>query len=103
MDRLMGRCYEPNQGLIKYLVAYEGFDLKGCTWEPAEHFANDSSIIQEFLDRWATENPTVDVEALGLDKTIFARDAYNCARAGMTWPGAQPTLWNLHLMDHALP
>ena len=26
MERLLGRCYIPNQGVIKYLVAYEGWD-----------------------------------------------------------------------------
>ena len=26
MDRLLGRCYTPNQGVIKYLVCYERWD-----------------------------------------------------------------------------
>lgn len=64
------------------------YGLSDCTWEPAESFANDSSKIEEFLDLWATENPTVDVESLDPHETIFIRDAYVYARIGMTWPGA---------------
>ena len=106
MDRLLGRCYDPEQGVIKYLVLYEGYvtpclvvhlitsqivcryDLKDSTWEPAESFANDSSKIEEFLDWWATENPNVDVDSLNSRETIFIRDAYYHARNGMTWVGA---------------
>lgn len=64
------------------------YGLLDCTWEPAENFANDSSKINEFLDWWATENPTVDMEFLDPKETIFIRDAYNYARQGVEWPGA---------------
>jgi len=87
MERLLGRCYAPDQGVVKYLVAFEGFGFDQCTWEPPEHF-NDQSKIEEFLEWWTTENPGVDVESLNLHETIFLHEAYVLARAGMTWPGA---------------
>ena len=111
MDRLLGRRYELNQGIVKYLVSYEGYvarislfirsphesslhryDIGGCTWEPAENFANDSSKIDEFLDWWATENPSVDVHSLNPRDTIFVGEAYSYALKGMTWPGSEPAL-----------
>jgi hypothetical protein len=105
MDRLLGRCYDFNQGVLKYLVLYEGYvtsyyavhstasrivcryDLKDSTWEPAESFSNDSSKIKDFLDRWAMENPKADVKSLDPHESIFVGDAYYHAQAGVTWLG----------------
>jgi hypothetical protein len=30
MDRLLGRCYEPDQNVVKYLVAWEGYVVRIC-------------------------------------------------------------------------
>ena len=105
MDRLLGRCYVPEQDVIKYLVSYDGYGahfcptsitspmvhrypLDQCTWEPPQSFSNDTSKIDELLAWWTTENPGVDIASIGPHETILLHDAYNLARAGITWPGA---------------
>ena len=66
---------------------FHRYPIEQCTWEPPENFSNDPNKIKEFLDWWATENPTVDVESLDPHETIFLHSALVLARAGVTWPG----------------
>lgn len=64
------------------------YPLDQCTWEPPANFSNDYGKINEFLERWADENPTVDIESLDPHETILLRPAHAFACSGTTWPGA---------------
>ncbi|KAF9777268.1 hypothetical protein BJ322DRAFT_730978 [Thelephora terrestris] len=73
VNKLVGRRYDPDTGVVKYLVSYEGYSLADSTWEPPEHLAN--ATIREFLDQWGAENPGVDLGSLDPHENIFLREA----------------------------
>lgn len=78
-------------GVNKYKIKWEGWDMKDCTWEPIEHLEGCKELLEEFENslKKKTQKPTTP------ESPVVSSPPYSTTSSN----NIVPTMNNLSLDD----